>query len=85
MLSLLRAQLRAAAATLSLVVVLIGLLPLVFHQAPGLADQTLLGMPLPWVLLAFGIYPVASRSGAGTSGAPNASRRRSPMSSRAPR
>jgi hypothetical protein len=56
--SLLRAQLRAAAATLSLVVVLIGLLPLVFHQAPGLADQTLLGMPLPWVLLAFGIYPV---------------------------
>ncbi len=25
--------------------------------SPGLADVHVLGMPLPWVLLAFGVYP----------------------------
>jgi hypothetical protein len=56
--SLLHAQLRTAAATLGLVALLVGSLPLVFALWPGLVSHELLGMPVPWVVLAFGVYPV---------------------------
>ena len=56
--SLLRAQLRLA----SLVLIALGMtlvaLPLVFRLLPGLVDAHVFGMPLSWVLLAFGAYPL---------------------------
>ena len=56
--SLLRSQLRLALLVLGAVVVLVAGLPLVFTLFPGLVDVHVLGMPLPWVLLAFAVYPV---------------------------
>jgi hypothetical protein len=58
MTSLLRSQLRLALLVLGAVVVLVAGLPLVFTLFPGLVDVQVLGMPLPWVLLAFAVYPV---------------------------
>jgi hypothetical protein len=58
MTSLLRSQLRLALLVLGAVVVLVAGLPLVFTVFPGLVDVQVLGMPLPWVLLAFAVYPV---------------------------
>ena len=56
--SLLRAQLRLALGVLALLAALVGGLPLLFHLAPGLAATRVLGMPLAWCLLGFGVYPV---------------------------
>jgi hypothetical protein len=58
MTSLLRSQLRLALLVLGAVVVLVAGLPLVFTAFPGLVEVQVLGMPLPWVLLAFAVYPV---------------------------
>ena len=58
MTSLLRSQLRLALLVLGAVGVLVAGLPLVFTVFPGLVDVQVLGMPLPWVLLAFAVYPV---------------------------
>jgi hypothetical protein len=55
--SLLRAQLRLASVVLGAVGVLVAGLPLLFRLAPGLVDVNVLGMPLPWVLLGFAVYP----------------------------
>ena len=55
--SLLREQLRLAIAVLAVLALGVGSLPLVFHLAPGLADVRFAGMPVPWVLLAFAVYP----------------------------
>ena len=57
MTSLLRTQLRLAAAVLTAVAVLLGGLPLLFHLAPGLGDVDVAGIPLPWMLLALVVYP----------------------------
>jgi hypothetical protein len=57
MASLLRTQLRLAAVVLTLVGVLLGGLPLLFHLAPSLKTVHVAGMPLPWVLLALLVYP----------------------------
>jgi hypothetical protein len=40
------------------VAVLVAGLPLLFLLVPGLVGVTVLGMPLPWVLLAFAVYPL---------------------------
>ena len=48
-----RTALVAGAAVL---VVLAGL-PVLFRLFPGLTDTSVLNMPLPWVLLAFAVYP----------------------------
>jgi hypothetical protein len=56
--SLLRAQLRLATLVLLTVAVLVAGLPLLFLLVPGLVGVTVLGMPLPWVLLAFAVYPL---------------------------
>ena len=55
--SLLRAQLRLAGLVILTVAVLVGGLPLLFRVVPSLTRVELLGMPLPWVLLGFLVYP----------------------------
>lgn len=55
--SLLRDQLRLALGILLVLALTLGALPLVFHAAPGLAEVTLLGVPLPWLLLGVAVYP----------------------------
>lgn len=55
--SLLRAQLRLASLMIGTITVLVGGLPLLFWLVPSLADVFVLGMPLPWVLLGFAVYP----------------------------
>ena len=57
MTSLLRSQLRLALLVLAALGVLVAGLPLLFTFLPGLAEVHVLGMPLPWVLLAFVVYP----------------------------
>ena len=56
--SLLRSQLRLAVLVLLALVVLVAGLPVLFLLAPALLDTQVLGMPVPWVLLAFAVYPV---------------------------
>ena len=56
--SLLAAQLRLAGRVLVLLAAGVGSLPLVFFVAPGLAGVDLFGIPLPWLLLGVGVYPV---------------------------
>ena len=55
--SLLRAQLRLASLVIVTTGVLVAGLPLFFWLFPGLAQVRVLGMPLPWVLLGFAVYP----------------------------
>ena len=55
--SLLRAQARLAVRVLSVVGMVVISLPLVFRAFPQLTSTDVLNMPLPWVLLAFAIYP----------------------------
>lgn len=56
--SLLAAQLRLAGRVLLLLVGMVGTLPLIFFLLPSLAEVRLLGVPLPWLLLGVGVYPV---------------------------
>jgi hypothetical protein len=56
--SLLAAQLRLAGRVLLLLALGVGSLPLVFFVAPGLAGIDLVGIPLPWLLMGVGVYPV---------------------------
>jgi hypothetical protein len=56
--SLLRAQRRLGMSLLGVAALLLGALPLMFALAPALADIRLLGVPLPWLLLGAGVYPV---------------------------
>jgi len=55
--SLLRSQLRLALLVLTALAVLVAGLPLAFALLPGMTRVHVLGMPLPWVLLAFAVYP----------------------------
>lgn len=55
--SLLRAQLRLASLMIATIAIFVGGLPLLFWLVPSLADVFVLGMPLPWVLLGFAVYP----------------------------
>jgi hypothetical protein len=56
--SLVRSQLRLAGLVLALLAVVVGGLPLLFVLAPAVRETRLLGVPLPWVLLAAVVYPV---------------------------
>lgn len=56
--SLLREQLRLAARVLLALVLSVGALPVLFHLAPGLATTRVGGVPLGWLLLGVGVYPV---------------------------
>jgi hypothetical protein len=55
--SLLREQRRLAVRVLVVLALTVGVLPLLFHLAPGLGSVRLLGVPLPWLLLAVLVYP----------------------------
>ena len=55
--SLLRSQLRLALLALAAVAVFVGGIPLVFWLFPDLARVEVLAVPLPWLLLAFAVYP----------------------------
>ena len=56
--ALLRSQLRLAISTIVTLALTIGSLPVVFSLVPELTRRHLLGMPVSWVVLAFGCYPV---------------------------
>jgi putative solute:sodium symporter small subunit len=56
--TLLRAQLRLGLGVLVTLVLTIGMLPLAFFLVPALTTHQALGMPISWVVLAFGCYPV---------------------------
>ncbi|TFV64867.1 UNVERIFIED_ORG: hypothetical protein E4P37_12440 [Bacillus sp. AZ43] len=55
--SLLRSQLRLALLALTTLGVLVGGIPLLFWLFPDLSDVLVLAVPLPWLLLAFAVYP----------------------------
>lgn len=54
--SLIRSQLRAALTVTITVLLTIVSLPLVFWSVPGLAEVSVLGVPLPWLVLGAGVY-----------------------------
>lgn len=56
--SLLAAQLRLAGRILLLLALAVGALPLVFFVFPDLVGVTPLGIPLSWLLLGVGVYPL---------------------------
>lgn len=56
--ALLRAQLRLAFRTTAVLLLTVGMLPVVFWLWPGLTERQLLGMPVSWGILAFGVFPV---------------------------
>jgi hypothetical protein len=55
--SLLHSQLRLAGGVLAVVGVVVAGLPLLFWLVPATVETRLLGVPLPWLLLAFAVYP----------------------------
>ncbi|WP_183096043.1 hypothetical protein [Nocardioides stalactiti] len=55
--SLLREQLALAIRVLLLIALTLGLLPLVFHLWPALADVDVAGLPVAWLLLGVLVYP----------------------------
>jgi hypothetical protein len=56
--SLMRSQLRLALGVVLLLALGVGSLPLLFELSPGLRAAHLLGVPVPWLLLGVGVYPV---------------------------
>lgn len=56
--SLLAAQLRLAGRILLLLALTVGSLPAVFFVVPDLTEVAPLGIPLSWLLLGFGVYPL---------------------------
>jgi hypothetical protein len=56
--SLMRAQLRNALRTLTILMVTIGALPVAFATVDGFAEVRVAGVPLPWAVLGIGVYPV---------------------------
>ncbi len=55
--SLLRSQLRLALLALATIALLVGGIPLLFWLVPALSTVEVLSVPLPWLLLAFAVYP----------------------------
>lgn len=56
--SLIRAQLRLGLATFATLLLTLGLLPWLFARLPAFRHAHLLGLPLPWLILGVGVYPV---------------------------
>lgn len=55
--SLLREQLRLAGIVLTALVGTLGVVPMLLHLVPALADLRLLGLPLVWLVLGVLVYP----------------------------
>jgi hypothetical protein len=56
--SLMRSQLRLALVVVLLLGLGVGSLPLLFELSPRLRRADLVGVPVPWLVLGFGVYPV---------------------------
>ena len=56
--SLTRSQLRLGVSVLAVVALALGSLPLVFSVEPRLASMRVLSVPVPWLLVGAGIYPL---------------------------
>ena len=56
--SLVRAQLRLGLATLATLLLTLGLLPWLFARWSAFRHAHLFGLPLPWLILGAGVYPV---------------------------
>ena len=56
--SLIQSQLRLALAVIGAVFLVLGSIPLLFWLVPPSRTLSVLGLPLPWVLLGIAIYPV---------------------------
>jgi hypothetical protein len=56
--SLMRSQLRLAMRVVLMLFVSVGGLPLLFETVPGVRRAHLLGLPVPWLVLGIGVYPV---------------------------
>lgn len=61
--SLVRLQLRLAIGICLIFAVLLGGLPVLFTLEPALSDARLVGVPVPWLLLGFVVYPVLVLTG----------------------
>jgi hypothetical protein len=55
--SLIRSQLRLAFEVTAILALTLGILPLLFTLVPPVKRLSVLGIPLPWVLLGFVVYP----------------------------
>ena len=55
--SLVRSQLRAALTVITTLMLTLGSLPIVFWLLEDLRELSVLGIPLPWVVLAIAVYP----------------------------
>ncbi len=60
---LVRVQMRAGLLLFGLVVVLLGVLPVLFHHVPELVSWRVIGIPVPWILL--GVLPFPLLLGVG--------------------
>lgn len=56
--SLIRAQLRLGLVTLATLLLTLGLLPWLFARWGAFRHAHLFGLPLPWLILGAGVYPV---------------------------
>lgn len=56
--SLIQSQLRLALAVIAGAAVVLGSLPLLFAFIPATRTWSILGLPLPWLLLGVAVYPV---------------------------
>jgi hypothetical protein len=56
--SLMRSQLRLALGVVLMLAASVGSLPLLFELVPSVRRAHLLGVPVPWLVLGFGVYPV---------------------------
>ena len=55
--SLVRSQLRAALTVITTLMLTLGALPIVFWALDDLTELDVLGVPLPWIVLGFAVYP----------------------------
>jgi hypothetical protein len=60
--SLIRSQLRLALVVAAGFLLILGAFPLLLAAVPGLAESRVAGIPLDWLLLGAGIYPVTGLS-----------------------
>lgn len=56
--SLMRTQLRLALTVVAVLALTVGMLPLVFALVPAMRTAQLFGVPVPWLVLGAGVYPV---------------------------
>lgn len=55
--SLVRSQLRAALTVITTLMLTLGALPVVFWLLKDLSELSILGIPLPWIVLGVAVYP----------------------------